>query len=609
MGADSAQRGDGSRRAARGARVVVAAACVVGGLWLFPRPLTTLQLLVWAAAVLLVAWAVRLASGARGRAGSWVGAALALVGAVAALLFTSEVVQALPAVIALGLVALAVRLLVRGASTGARRATDAAFVVAGAVAAALVWVWPDVALLLLAWLVAVALVVGGVREGWHALRGRPSRAAARAPGRIVSAGTRSPGTQSPGTQSPGRRSTGIRVTAAVAAVALAAGVTAGSVWALRDVQPIDDFYVWSGAVPAEPGALLRTAAYEGVSPSGATAQRILYATTRADGSAAVASAVVAIPTATSTTPRDVLAWEHGTTGVAQSCAPSLLPDALEDRGVPGIEKMIERGWIVVATDYPGQGTGGRYPYLIGEGEGRATLDAVRAVRQLDGVDASPETWLWGHSQGGHAALWAGQIAADYAPELRVRGVAALSAAADPLAMAERVAGAGATPLGDVITSYVLVPYADEYDDISIESVTHPAGATFARAAASRCVLDTGTAATLLVALGLGTDDELYRIDLSAGAVHDRLTANAATGTVGAPLYLGMGTADEVVPIAIQRDLAVRVCAASTAGAAVSAHEYAGRSHMGVVAADSPLIGDLFAWADAVAAGGAPTTCE
>ena len=36
--------------------------------------------------------------------------------------------------------------------------------------------------------------------------------------------------------------------------------------------------------------------------------------------------------------------------------------------------MLSQGYVVVATDYPGLGTDGIHPYLIGESEGRAVLE-------------------------------------------------------------------------------------------------------------------------------------------------------------------------------------------------------------------------------------------
>ncbi|MCC9052854.1 hypothetical protein LOK55_00755 [Microbacterium sp. F2E] len=90
-------------------------------------------------------------------------------------------------------------------------------------------------------------------------------------------------------------------------------------------------YTWTEPVAAEPGALLRVGAYDGEVPVGSTALRILYATERVDGSPAVASAVVALPSAPAPSGgRTTLAWQHGTTGVARACAPSLETNALSE---------------------------------------------------------------------------------------------------------------------------------------------------------------------------------------------------------------------------------------------------------------------------------------
>jgi hypothetical protein len=51
--------------------------------------------------------------------------------------------------------------------------------------------------------------------------------------------------------------------------------------------------------------------------------------------------------------------------------------------------------------------GGVHPYLIGEGEVRTALDSVRAARQMVELTLDMRTVVWGHSQGGHAGLWAG----------------------------------------------------------------------------------------------------------------------------------------------------------------------------------------------------------
>ena len=90
--------------------------------------------------------------------------------------------------------------------------------------------------------------------------------------------------------------------------------------------------------------------------------------------------------------------------------------------IPGLQSFLQDGYVV-ATDYPGLGTQGPAPYLVGSSEARAVLDSVRAARQLPGANAGSHFIVWGHSQGGQAALFAGQLARSYAPELKLQGVA------------------------------------------------------------------------------------------------------------------------------------------------------------------------------------------
>src|SRR5262249_56873835 len=111
--------------------------------------------------------------------------------------------------------------------------------------------------------------------------------------------------------------------------------------------------------------------------------------------------------------RDVIAWAHPTSGVVESCAPSLMPDLAGT--IWGLSDMLARGYVVVANDYPGLGTPGMHPYLIGESEGRAVLDSVRAARDLPDAGASNRFAVWGHSQGGHASLYTGELAARNTP--------------------------------------------------------------------------------------------------------------------------------------------------------------------------------------------------
>ncbi len=117
----------------------------------------------------------------------------------------------------------------------------------------------------------------------------------------------------------------------------------------------------------------------------------------------------------------VVSWAHGTTGIADECAPSL--------GGPltvwAANDLLDRGYVVTATDYEGLGTPGRHPYIVGESEARGVIDSVRAARALLGSDVvSADYAVWGHSQGGHATMFVLHIADTWAPELHLEGVVA-----------------------------------------------------------------------------------------------------------------------------------------------------------------------------------------
>ena len=131
------------------------------------------------------------------------------------------------------------------------------------------------------------------------------------------------------------------------------------------------------------GALIRSQPMWGA-PDGAAAYRILYRSEGLNGEPIAVSGVVIVPDG-SPPPggRPIVAWAHPTTGVARACAPSLARVLF--RSIQGLRGMLAQGYAVAATDYPGLGTPGPHPYLVGVSEGRAVLDSVRAARTIPGV--------------------------------------------------------------------------------------------------------------------------------------------------------------------------------------------------------------------------------
>ena len=187
----------------------------------------------------------------------------------------------------------------------------------------------------------------------------------------------------------------------------------------------DAFYDPPSQVPVKPGVLLRSEPLKDVTlPAGVRGWRILYTTTIDDRTPATAVATVFASSELPAAPRPVILWDHATTGLVQACMPSLL--SAPALGIPALDRVVKGGWIVVATDYAFAEKGGPHPYLIGEGEARSGLDAVRAARQMSGLSLDARTAVWGHSQGGHAALWTGIVAPRYAPDVQIVGVAAIA---------------------------------------------------------------------------------------------------------------------------------------------------------------------------------------
>ncbi len=128
----------------------------------------------------------------------------------------------------------------------------------------------------------------------------------------------------------------------------------------------------------------------------------------------------------------VISWAHGTTGAADSCAPS--------RNVAGspatayiayttatYDSWVKAGYAVLRTDYEGLGTPGPHRYLVGRSEGRGVVDIALAAHDL--LPKLSKSWLiGGHSQGGHAALFAASLAPKLAPKLKLKGVYAFAPA-------------------------------------------------------------------------------------------------------------------------------------------------------------------------------------
>jgi alpha-beta hydrolase superfamily lysophospholipase len=226
------------------------------------------------------------------------------------------------------------------------------------------------------------------------------------------------------------------------------------------------------------------------------------------------------------------------------------------------------------------------------------LDSVGAAKQLPGVDFADETVVWGHSQGGGAALWTGMLAPTYAPDTNVIGVAALAPASDLVGLVDNL---GEVTAGSIFAVYVLQGYTSAYDDVSVGDYVRPSARSSFDAVVGRCLAEPSALLSVIGSVALG--NEIFSSDLASGPLLSRLEENVPTFPVEAPLLLAQGASDQLVLPSVQADYVAARCADEQD---IDYRSYEGLDHVPLVEADSPLISELVAWTRDRFAGKAPT---
>ena len=426
--------------------------------------------------------------------------------------------------------------------------------------------WRDISLVVLSVVFGAWLVVMGIDAGWRALPRQPlpkerrKRTGWRRFGRSIVAL--------------------VTVTAAIAAV----GVT------LVQTGPqtvTDTFYAAPRNVPDEPGKLIQFEPLTEGIPHGSVGFRFLYTTEAGDGTIDVASAIAIAPDDEEIHPS--VTWAHSTTGIIRPCAPSLQPDMFRSGGMFAAQHIIKNGWALVSPEYVGLGTPGEHPYLISEDSGRAVLDATRAAYSIIDLRISRTTVVWGHSQGGHAALAASGIADDYAPQLDVRGVAAISPVSDLTAL---VSTMDSVTGGMVFAAFVLNAYEDHYDDVRMTDYLRPGIISAAREVPSRCLDGPGSWRSALVVATRLIDPSLFRTDPRTGALGDRLRENTPKPSPEIPLLIVAGGEDPLIKISVQNGYVAALCAADTPLAYRTIPE---ADHISMLYGNSEFLPSLLAW--------------
>ena len=304
------------------------------------------------------------------------------------------------------------------------------------------------------------------------------------------------------------------------------------------------FYNTPSPIPSgAPGTIIRSETMNAPFPE-SQAWRVMYASTGINGEPIVVSGMVFAPTSPPPTEgRPVVSWAHPTTGIEDPCAPSRSPKPYDD--VQGLSEFLNLGWVVVATDYQGLGTDGMHPYLVGASEAQGTLDIVRAAHNMSETGASTQYFVFGHSQGGQAALFAGQMASTYAPELQLLGVAAAAPAGllVPLFQADKD-----TMAGSVLGSYAVISWSDifGYDE---STVVKSSLSRRVHAVSEKCVVG----GSRLSDIELGINDLILKGRMwsadpaTTSPWSNQFTINTAgQKPINVPLLITQGTADKII---------------------------------------------------------------
>ena len=273
----------------------------------------------------------------------------------------------------------------------------------------------------------------------------------------------------------------------------------------------------------------------------------------------------------------VVSYAHATVGLADACAPSGHVGMLEIT-LAGL--FAAQNFAVVMSDYPGLGTPGAHLFLDGPSAGNSVVDIVKAAKQIEGVSLSDRTVFVGHSQGGHAALFAAEVAAARAPELKILGVVAGAPPSQLSSLVSKLITSKRSGYGVLVAKSL----AAANPTLQLDQVLTPAGMAVSERLDTQCSDrtqdDSGTTALFKSA-------DLPQPWLNALAKNEPGTKKFA-----APVFLFHGDADDLVPVESSATLANRM---KSLGIDVERKVYPGANHTSVVFA---ALGDITAWVTA-----------
>lgn len=331
-----------------------------------------------------------------------------------------------------------------------------------------------------------------------------------------------------------------------------------------------DFYQAPTSFPANNGDLIRQQPSSffldplKLISSGANVTRVMYKSTNNQGKPIGVTGTVLMPQGSwiGFGPRPLVTVAPGTQGQGDSCAPSkLLAMGQEYEGLL-VKGLLARGYAVAVTDYEGLGTDGVHTYLARQSQGNAVLDMARAALNLNipGLTASTRVGIVGYSQGGGAAASAAELAASYAPELKLIGTYAGAVPADLQAVASNIDGG-------LYTGFLLyaVNGLAAAEGFNVADYANAKGQATLAKAAQECLFTTLPSAAFLNTATLTNSGKKLSQLTTSGALKPILDKQklGVIGKPNAPVMVGQSLLDDVIPAKQAREFAKRWCAKGT----------------------------------------------
>ena len=229
-------------------------------------------------------------------------------------------------------------------------------------------------------------------------------------------------------------------------------------------------------------------------PGSSSAEVITYVTIDTFGEKALSTGTVFLPQGTA--PEGgwpVISWAHGTSGLGDSCAPSVAGPALAERDLPYLGNWLAQGYAVVASDYAGLGTEGLQAYLDGRTTAHNVVDMVKAGRNYS--DQLSRKWVTvGQSQGGGAAIYTARYATEFGgPDLDYRGAVGTGTPAY-IEKLVSIGGPGMPPVAlpaglTAYVAYIAAALRYSHPELGLDDILTPVGKKYVDLAETACVAD------------------------------------------------------------------------------------------------------------------------